>query len=258
MGRRFPVRHMKDLYFSWSQDYVVRLADAVLVRGKALLNQYERCAKQIELAHPIGSFSSEYAFQRRDTCQGNQIRILFVGHLAHHKRVLDIVRAVALASHNLSDQRSLHLTLVGGEHPAEEERIPIEEIYEQADQEGILRNVECIGRVDDVQALSSLYRKADIFVLASAYEGFPRVLYEALLHSLPVITTPVGGIPDELQNDEQALFVPIGNPGAIAGAIERILYAPFLRQKLIREGYRWAVSQKTETSWQQYARLLDL
>jgi glycosyltransferase involved in cell wall biosynthesis len=99
---------------------------------------------------------------------------------------------------------------------------------------------------------------ADIFLLLSTAEGFPRVVNEALLHSLPVIVTPVGGIPDELVDGEQVLFVPTRSPKATAEAIVRLANDAQLRKRMIRQGYSWGIEQMREPAWHQHARLLGL
>ncbi|MEZ4642766.1 MAG: glycosyltransferase family 4 protein [Chloroflexota bacterium] len=88
---------------------------------------------------------------------------------------------------------------------------------------GINHLVQCVGHVNDPADLSHYFRQADIFLLLSAAEGFPRVVNEALLHSLPVVVTPVGGIPDELVENEHALFVPVDSPSDAAKAITRLV-----------------------------------
>ena len=95
-------------------------------------------------------------------------------------------------------------------------------------------------------------------MLLSVAEGFPRVINEALLHSLPIIVTPVGSVPDELADGEHAVFVATKSPETVARAIDEIINHQALRQHLIREGYTWGVEQMSEPSWQQHARVLGL
>ena len=57
-----------------------------------------------------------------------------------------------------------------------------------------------LGWCDDVPGLLSL---ADVFVLPSESEGFPRSILEAFAMEVPVIATPAGGT-DELVNDQKS------------------------------------------------------
>ena len=256
-GRLGVKNRLRLLYFDKAQRMIVRRADAVLVRGRRLYDQYKSLAKHIELARPITGLSSRFAFQRDDTCIDDPIRLLFVGDLCKRKRPLDAVRAVAQVIHTFPN-RTFQLVFVGKEHEIEEERVRITEIMQEAQKLGVTDAVKCVGHVNDPETLSEYFRQADIFLLLSVAEGFPRVVNEALLHSLPVVVTPVGGIPDELVDGEHALFVPPDSPTAAAKAIMRIINDPQLRRHMIHEGYSWGIEQMSEPSWYQHARLLGL
>ncbi|UOE22018.1 glycosyltransferase family 4 protein [Thermobifida halotolerans] len=78
--------------------------------------------------------------------------------------------------------------------------------------------VRLLGRRSDVADLLSA---ADVFVLASVWEGQPLVVQEALRAGVPVVATDVGGVA-ELTGDAAAL-VPRGDAAALAGAVSRIL-----------------------------------
>lgn len=245
------------LYFDKAQHMAVRQADTVLVRGRQLYDRYTSVAKHIELARPITSLSSKFAFQRDDTCTGDLIKLLYVGDLCIRKRPLDAVRAVAQVIHTIPD-KTFQLTFAGKEHEIEEERVQISEILQTAKDLGIGEAVKCVGHVNDPASLSEYFRQSDIFLLLSSAEGFPRVVNEALLHSLPVVVTPVGGIPNELVESEHALFVPTDSPQAAAEAIVKIINDQQLRRYMIHEGYSWGIEQMREPSWHQHARLLGL
>jgi len=73
------------------------------------------------------------------------------------------------------------------------------------------------------------YRSAHLFVLPCIVaadgdrDGLPVALTEALSAGLPVISTPVTGIPEVVRDGENGLLVPSGDAAALAGAIERLL-----------------------------------
>jgi glycosyltransferase involved in cell wall biosynthesis len=221
-----------------------------------LSERYKDSARYLELAQPIASFDGEFRFERQDSCADDQVRLLFVGSLTGRKGILDLVGAVAKAQRQLPDSKVLHLTLVGEEH--HHESITIDDIMAYAHKLGIGKQVKCTGRIDDQKRLAGYYRRADMFIITSWSEGFPRVINEALLNSLPVIATPVGGIAAELTDGKQVLLVPPGDQDAIAAAIREIVSIPALRQTLIRYGYQWALEHMAEPAWVQHGRLLGL
>lgn len=71
----------------------------------------------------------------------------------------------------------------------------------------------------------------DLFCLPSIKEGFPYTLLEAMAAGLPIITTPVGGTPEIVSEENNGLIVPKEKPREIARAIEKILNSPELQEK---------------------------
>ncbi len=78
----------------------------------------------------------------------------------------------------------------------------------------------------------SLLAGADAFVLASRHEGLPVALMEATSVGLPIVASRVGGIPQVLENEIDALLVPPGEPRILADAMERLASDPGLRDRL--------------------------
>jgi colanic acid/amylovoran biosynthesis glycosyltransferase len=90
--------------------------------------------------------------------------------------------------------------------------------------------------------INDLYRHSDIFILACVVaqsgdrDGMPNVLLEAMAMQLPVVTTPVTGIPELVRDGETGLLVPERDAHALARAIERLTNDEILRCKLGRQG----------------------
>ncbi|MFC1700726.1 glycosyltransferase family 4 protein [Patescibacteria group bacterium] len=102
--------------------------------------------------------------------------------------------------------------------------------------------------------LPKYYALADVFVRPSLSEGLGNVFLEAMACGLPVIGTPVGGIPDFLEDRKTGLFCKVNNPQSIAKKIEEILKDNKLRKNivnnglnLIKEKYTWnGIAKKME------------
>jgi glycosyltransferase involved in cell wall biosynthesis len=131
--------------------------------------------------------------------------------------------------------RSIELELVGGG----ELRAPL---TAQAERLGLSGHVHFRGYITLGPRLNECYDAADIFALPSLSEGSPRVILEALAHSLPVVATPVGNIAELLAHGRRGVLVPLNDPPALAAGIARVIDEPDFRRQCIREGYAFARS----------------
>ena len=81
--------------------------------------------------------------------------------------------------------------------------------------------IEILGWVDRRTVRKKL-QAADALVLPSYSEGLPMSLLEAMGSGLAVLTTPVGGIPEIVKNNENGLLVEPGNVPELQHALERL------------------------------------
>lgn len=94
-----------------------------------------------------------------------------------------------------------------------------------AEQLGVFDRVIFKGWIDRAEVERQL-SIADIFILPSDNEGLPMAILEALSIKLPVITTPVGAMPEVLQDGRNCLMVPPHDSYALANAIEELANNP--------------------------------
>lgn len=85
------------------------------------------------------------------------------------------------------------------------------------------------GEREDVPRL---LRSSDVATLASIREGFSNVILECLAAGLPLVVTDVGGNREAMDGESTGLLVPPADPGALAGALERLLGDEGLRRRL--------------------------
>lgn len=109
---------------------------------------------------------------------------------------------------------------------------------------GIDDACDFLGWVSREQA-HDLIGSHDALLLPSTHEGLPMVILEALCARLPVITTPVGSIPEVLQPRETALIVPVGDRTALADAVQELAGDPALYRRLGEAGRRLFEAQFT-------------
>jgi glycosyltransferase involved in cell wall biosynthesis len=94
---------------------------------------------------------------------------------------------------------------------------------------GLENRIAAPGAVSP-QRLAALYAEADMFVLASRFEGYGMAYAEAIAHGLPVIGTNAGAIPDTVPPDAGLLVAP-GDVTALADALRRVIGDDVLRRR---------------------------
>jgi colanic acid/amylovoran biosynthesis glycosyltransferase len=152
---------------------------------------------------------------------GEPLRILCVGRLV-------AVKGQAVLLEALADLRrrgmAVHLTLVGdGPSRAALER--------RATQLGLGEHVTFTGPMGD-DRMPGFYADADVFCLPTFAEGLPIVLMEAMATELPVVTTPVAGIPELVEDRVTGRIVAPSDAGQLADALEELGREPELARRL--------------------------
>lgn len=123
-------------------------------------------------------------------------------------------------------------------------------LHADINRNGLADRVSALGAVSS-ERLATLYDSADLFVLASYFEGYGMAYAEALAHGLPVIGTTAGAIPDTVPN-EAALLVAAGDAAALADALRRAVTDAALRQRMSKAAL--AAAQELPT-WPQSAAI---
>jgi colanic acid/amylovoran biosynthesis glycosyltransferase len=90
--------------------------------------------------------------------------------------------------------------------------------------------------VRDRLAQSDMFALACVVAGAGERDGIPVSIMEALAMELPVVSTPVSGIPELIQHEHTGLLVPERDADALAGAIARLIGDEDLRRRLARNG----------------------
>ncbi len=147
-------------------------------------------------------------------------RLVTVGRLEAEKRVDDIFAAFALVKDRYP---TLGLYLVGDGR----ERARLKKLAVRL---GLKTRIVFLGEREDALGLM---QSADLFIQASAYEGYGRTLIEAALARIPIITTDVGIVGEVLRPLEDVLVSPPGDPNALSFNIVRLMESVQDRTELI-------------------------
>ena len=114
------------------------------------------------------------------------------------------------------------------------------------------KRIILLEEIRDRSEIIKMYQAADVFVLPSFREGLPLTLFEAMAAGLPIVATPVNGIPYEIKEPENGFLVRYGDNEEFAKRINQLLDDKKLRIRIGKNNinrskiYRWdIISEKT-------------
>lgn len=152
--------------------------------------------------------------------------ILFAGKLEERKGYLDLLKAFK----SINSKTDYKLILAGNG--------AVEEANSYIKSNN-LNNAFAIGWQNE-QEISKWFSKASIFILPSYAEGFPISIIDALSNSCAVVATPVGGIPDLMEDRKNCLYVTPGDVKQIENALLSLINDPNLKEEISLNGFELA------------------
>jgi glycosyltransferase involved in cell wall biosynthesis len=161
---------------------------------------------------------------------GAGTRIGTVARLDPLKRIDDLLRALAALP-------GVRLEIVG-DGP---DRLRLTGLAAQL---GVADRVDFAGWAADTRAWLGRW---DAFVLPSQVEGLPLVILDALLAEVPVVATAVGSVPETVRDGRTGVLVPVGDPGALAAGIRRVLEDAALARRLALAGRELVLARHAAT-----------
>lgn len=125
-------------------------------------------------------------------------------------------------------------------------------LVELTDKLGLNDRIRYCGELNNEQ-LEIEYQRADLFVLASYYEGYGMVLDEAIARALPIVATSGGAIADTVPHDAGILTTP-GDSEELAKALQQ-----FIENKHVRESLKAGAANARNDlrSWRDAAQQFD-
>lgn len=134
----------------------------------------------------------------------------YVGRLSAEKDLGTLLRGLARLIENGLSVRAL----IVGDGPARDE------LHNTIRDLSLEQHVTLVGHTPDPRPY---YAAMDVFILSSLREGLPNVLLEAMAMAVPVVTTPVGGIPQLIRDGETGTLIPPGDDRALAEAVKQLV-----------------------------------
>jgi len=222
----------------------------VLVNSRELYNKYHFPDARLYQVKTSTLSTSDF-YSREDTCDGVEIKLLYTGSFSYAKGLLELMEAFQVIS---SEYTNTALHLVGWEYDVAR---PVEKhLSKLAFERGIKDKVHFHGFKTVGPDLNLMYRMADIYIIPSYHEGFPRTIWEAMANSMPVIASRVGSIPHFLKDQENVFLIEPKSKEEIIKAIHKIILNHKLRKQLISNGYALAKNNTVEIHTKQIVNIL--
>ena len=147
--------------------------------------------------------------------------------------ILTVGQLVPIKAHRLLVEA---LARVAREHP----RVRLRLVGDGPERRELERYAAALGLADRVQfegaldfdRVEHLYRRADLFVLASFDEGLPVVLMEAMAMQVPCVATSVAGIPELIRDGVDGLLVAPSDLESLAEAMLALVRDPERRRRM--------------------------
>lgn len=205
--------------------YLFGKADVVIVLSgmwKEYVNEVFHLSDKIRvLYNPCTAEVSDKRYSKKK-------QILYAGTLNGRKGYNDLIKAFALISNDFIDWKILFAG--NGE---------IEQGKDMSKRLGIEKQIVFLGWVNG-EVKDKFFKEATIFCLPSYAEGFPMSVLDAWAYGLPVITTPVGGLPDIAKEGENLLLFNPGDIEMLAKQLKKMIEDEALRSHIAQESLKLA------------------
>ena len=165
----------------------------------------------------------------------------FVGRIGHRKGVDLLVDAWREIAARFPNARLLLVGPTREDYRQTHEAEYIAMLDAKIQEYGIADRIVWTGKSD---AVERFLRASDVFVFASRREGCPNALLEAMATGLPIVTTRIDHITDDLIRDGEDGLITAPEAGAFTAAVVRVLSSPALGAQL-----GWSARRRTEAEF---------
>ena len=204
---------------------IIKKSLFLICTGDSLTNKISKINSNCESVVPMSPilFMDIRHDQKLINHDSKRINILFVGQLSRSKGIFELIDSFEYVTK--VNKFKLRLKIIGDGY----EKIEIIKLIEK---KKLTNSIEVYSIVSNYEELSEVYLNSDIFCLPSYTEGFPRVLYEAMHFSLPIITTNVGQIPFLIKDNFNGIFCDVKSTKSLINSLEYLINNPLERVKL--------------------------
>ena len=221
--------HQKNRLFLWC----LRRADLIILLAK----KWERLFKEWfpDIGVPTTVVYNASTHVEKVDWTKKEKRILMAGYLNDNKALDLLLKAWRNIKDDYLDWR---VSILGNGE--------VERFQKMATEMGLAETVEFLGYITGTKK-QMFFESASVFCLCSYQEGFPMVVLEAWEYGIPVVTTPVGGLPDVIEEGKNVLTFGFGDWQGLAAQLCRLMTDEALRREMADYAYE-CVEEKFASS----------
>ena len=171
----------------------------------------------------LGGWNRATAREKLGVDPDERVAIL-LGTVCERKGQHDLVKALALLTPEVAGRLRCFIV---GDRPGDYSRQLAGLVHHLP--AALRRRVHVVPETRDVAVY---YLAADLFVCSSRVESYPRVTLEAMACGLPIVSTPVFGLSEQLVDEVNALLYQPGDVAALAKALTRLAGDDALRERM--------------------------
>lgn len=209
--------HTENGLFKWC----LRRADKIVFLAKKWQDLFAEKYADIKVPTTVIYNACDTSKRNIDKTLGNRDKsIIMAGYFDDNKAPNLLIEAWATLKDKYPDWK---LTLMGN---GDVER------FEQMAHDKGLDDCICFPGYLTGESKKAVWDRASILCLCSYNEGFPMVVLEAWTHGIPVVSTPVGGLPDVIEEGKNCLTFPFGDHKKLADQLARLIKDKELRMSM--------------------------
>jgi len=210
-------RDLRNLNYAYdNSDAFVLLSEKFLEHYKQL--QPKRDFKKLRvITNPLNLNAIEMNFEKK------QKTILFVGRISEYQKRLSLIIEIWKIILSTNKYDDWNLKIVG----------------DGEDSETIKEKAKNLDRIyfEGRQESESYFEEASIFIMTSAFEGFPMTLVESLEKGcVPIVMNSFLSLLDIIENEKNGFVIPNGDINAMAEKIQILMTDESLRKKIALNG----------------------
>ena len=116
------------------------------------------------------------------------------------------------------------------------------------------KNMKYLGPINGKEKIAEMYQAAEVYVIPSYREGLPLTLFEAMASGLPIVASPVNGIPYEMSQPENGFFSNYGDLESLENNIIKLIEDKKLAKGISKNNFNKSKNYDWDDIYREYMK----